>query len=391
MRTHIEISRAALSNNIKVFRKLVGKKPSSTEASPRRSKGERILSVVVKANAYGHGLVKASEIFLKAGADWLIVDSIEEGIELRESGIEAPILIVGYVPLKDLGKVFDHSFRIVIFNQQTAKKLSSLANSRRKKIKVHVKIETGTTRQGITPKEIIPFIKTIKSDYIDIEGALTHFANIEDVLEHDFADNQLDIFKATVELLKAHKLPLEYIHCANSAAAILFPKTYFNMVRVGIAAYGMWPSQETKLSAMRMHRNQLGLQPAMTVKSMIAQIKDVPAGSFIGYGCTYKTTKRSKIAVVPIGYYDGYDRKLSNTGYVLIHGKRAPVRGRVCMNMIMVDISDISNVRLEDPVVIMGKQRNENISAEQLGEWIGTINYEVTTRFREDLPRVVKK
>ncbi len=377
MRTSIEINRSALTNNIKVFRKLVGKK--------------RVLSVAVKANSYGHGLVEASGIFVKAGADWLIVDSVEEGIELREAGIDVPILIVGYVPLKQLGKLFDYDFRAVVYNKQTAKKLSTLANSRRKKIGVHVKIETGTTRQGVTPKEIIPFIKTIKSDYIDIEGALTHFANIEDVLEHDFADKQLDIFKSTVELLKAHKLPLKYVHCANSGAAILFPKTHFNMVRVGIGAYGMWPSQETKLTAMRMHRNQLGLQPAMTVKSMIAQIKDVPAGSYVGYGCTYKTTKKSKIAIVPIGYFDGYDRKLSNTGYVLIHGKRAPVRGRVCMNMIMVDISDISNVRLEDPVVIMGKQKSESITAEQLGEWIGTINYEVTTRFREGLPRVIKK
>jgi len=391
MRTSIEISRSALTNNIKVFRKLVGKKPSSAGAPPQRSKGERILSVAVKANAYGHGLVESSEIFLKAGADWLVVDSIEEGIELREAGIEAPVLIVGYVPLKQLPRLFEYNFRSVVYNTQTLKKLSTLANSRRKKIGVHVKIETGTTRQGVTPKEIIPFIKKIKSDYIDIEGALTHFANIEDVLEHDFADKQLDIFSSTVELLKAHKLPLKYVHCANSAAAILFPKTYFNMVRVGIAAYGMWPSQETKLSAMRMHRNQLGLQPAMKVKSIVAQIKDVPAGSFIGYGCTYKTTKKSKIAIVPIGYFDGYDRKLSNAGYVLIHGKRAPVRGRVCMNMIMVDISDIPNVRLEDPVVIMGKQKNEIISAEQLGEWIGTINYEVTTRFREGLPRIVKK
>jgi alanine racemase len=377
MRNYIEISRAALMNNIKVFRKLIGSK--------------RILSVAVKANAYGHGLETAAQIFLKAGANWLIVDSLEEGMALRTAGIAAPVLIVGYVPLSQLDKIFAYDFRLVVYNLQTVKKLSSLANRHKKKIGVHIKIETGTTRQGVTPKEIIPFVQAIKSKYVVIEGALTHFANIEDVLEHDFADQQLDIFRSTVELLQAHKLPLKYVHCANSAAAILFPKTYFNMVRIGIAAYGLWPSQETKLSALRMHRNQLGLQPALTVKSLVAQIKNVPAGGFIGYGCTYKTTKKSKIAVVPIGYYDGYDRKLSNTGYVLIHGQRAPVRGRVCMNMIMVDISDIPNVRLEDPVVLLGKQKNENISAEQLGEWIGTINYEVVTRFREDLPRIVRK
>lgn len=391
MRTIIEVSRAALTNNIKLFKKIIG--PTSPLGKPRGYVGAspRLLGVAVKANAYGHGLVEASQVFLKAGADWLIVDSVEEGAALREAGIDAPVLIAGYVPLADLEKVFDYDCRLVVYNKQTVKKLEQIAKKRKQIARVHLKIETGTMRQGIKPKEVIPLVRSIKSKYIEIEGAATHFANIEDVLEHEFAANQLDTFKAMVELLKANKVPLKYIHCANSAATILFPKTYFNLVRIGIAAYGLWPSPETKLSAVKMHRNQLRLEPAMTVKSMVAQVKEVAAGAFIGYGCTYKTTKKSKIAVVPIGYYDGYDRKLSNTAYVLIHGRRAPVRGRVCMNMMMVDVSDIPNVRLEDPVVVLGAQGKEEITAEQIAEWEGTINYEIVTRWREGLMRRVVK
>lgn len=377
MRTTIEISRSALTNNIKLFQKIIGR--------------DRLLGVAVKANAYGHGLVEAATVFQKAGADWLVIDSVEEGIILRRAGLSGPVLVVGYVPLHDLEKVFEYDFRLVVYNKQTVKKLEQIANQKKQIVRIHLKIETGTMRQGIMPKEVIPLVRSSKSRYLAIEGASTHFANIEDVLEHDFAAKQLDTFKATVELLKANKVPLKYIHCANSAATILFPETYFNLVRIGISAYGLWPSQETKLSAVKLRRNQLHLEPAMTVKSIVAQIKEVPARSFIGYGCTYKTTKKSKLAVVPIGYYDGYDRQLSNAAHVLIRGRRAPVRGRVCMNMLMADVSDIPNVRLEDPVVVLGVQRQEEITVEQLAEWAGTINYEIMTRWRETLERKIVK
>ncbi len=377
MRTLIEISRGAITNNVKVFRKLVGKK--------------KLLGICVKANAYGHGLVEVSEIALQAGADWLIVDSLEEGVNIREAGIEAPILIVGYVTLAELEKVFEYDFRITVYNKQTTKRLEQIAKKLKKSVRIHLKIETGTSRQGILPKEIIPFVKNIKSELVEIEGASTHFANIEDVLEPDFAEKQLETFKSVVELLKANKVKIKISHCANSAATILFPETYLDLVRVGVSTYGMWPSEQTRLSAHKKGRQEVSLRPAMTMKSIVAQIKDVPPGSCVGYGCTYEATKKTKIAVIPIGYYDGYDRKISNSGYVLIHGKRVPLRGRVCMNMIMVDISDIPNVRLEDPVVILGKQQSEEITAEQLAEWMGTINYEVTTKFRETLSRVVKK
>jgi len=178
-------------------------------------------------------------------------------------------------------------------------------------------------------------------------------------------------------------------HCANSAATMLFPKTYFDMVRVGISAYGMWPSNETRVAVAREVDREIVLEPVLTWKTLIAQIKDVPVGEYVGYGCSSRVSRDSKIAVLPTGYYDGYDRKLSNQAYVLINGKRAPLRGRVCMNMIMVDVTDIPESALEDEVVLLGSQGDETISAEQLGGWIGTINYEVTTRINERITRIV--
>ena len=180
----------------------------------------------------------------------------------------------------------------------------------------------------------------------------------------------------------------QYIHTANTAATILFPKTYFTMVRTGVGNYGLWPSNETRVSAQNEEKN-ISLQPIMTWKTRVAQVKNVPANSYVGYGCTYKTNHDSRIAILPIGYCDGYDRRgLSNTAYVLIQGKRAPVRGRVCMNMTMVDVTDIPGVKIEDEVVLLGRQGDEEVSADQLADWIGTIHYEVTTRINE---RIVRK
>jgi len=181
------------------------------------------------------------------------------------------------------------------------------------------------------------------------------------------------------------KIPLK--HSANSAATLLFPETHFEMVRPGIATYGMWPSDETFLSFSGERDAKISLVPALSWKTKIAQIKTVPSGEFIGYGCTYKTTRDSKIAILPVGYYDGYDRGISGA-HVLIHGKRAALRGRVCMNIIMVDVTDIPEASLEDEVVLMGKSGEEVISPEQFAKWAGTINYEVTTRINERIPRI---
>jgi alanine racemase len=199
---------------------------------------------------------------------------------------------------------------------------------------------------------------------------------------------QIERFLQADQLLKDNGITVKIKHCANSAATILFPKTHFDMVRVGIASYGMWPSKETYVSYLQERNSGFELTPAFTWKAKIAQIKNVPAGEFIGYGCAFKTTHDTKLAIIPVGYYDGYDRGISNN-YVLIHGKRAFLRGRVCMNMIMVDVTDIPEARLEDTVTLMGVDGEETITAEQFGTWAGTINYEVTTRVNDRILRAV--
>ena len=246
-------------------------------------------------------------------------------------------------------------------------------------MRVHLKAETGNNRQGLGEEELVNFAKFIQSfENIEIEGLTTHFANIEDTTDHSYAEKQLKAFKDIDEKLKNEGINIKIRHCANSAATILFSETHFEMVRVGLACYGMWPSEEVK-------NENLKLEPAFCWKSKIAQIKEIAAGEFVGYGCTFKTERKTKLAIVPIGYYDGYDRGVSGKAHVLICGKKAPVRGRVCMNIIMADVTDIPKAALEDEVILIGNE----ITAEMFAGWAETINYEVTTRVNERIPRIV--
>jgi len=365
--TWIEISREALSHNVKQFRDLVG--PNV------------ILSCCVKANAYGHGLVESAKVMLEAGADWLDVNALYEAEILRAAGIDTPIYVMGYVSLEELEKASDLDVRLVVYNRETIEKLEAIG----KPVKVHLKLETGNNRQGVREEDLPVFLDLFENTkLVQLEGVSTHFANIEDTLDHSFAMEQLARFKEM-----AAQFDVKIKHCANSAATMLFPKTYFNMVRVGIASYGLWPSNETRVAVEREVDFRIELKPVLTWKTMIAQVKDVPAGEYISYGCTAKMSRDSKIAVLPVGYYDGYDRGLSNQSYVLIDGQRAPLRGRVCMNMVMVDVTDIPGVKVEDEVVLLGSQGDENLSAEQMGSFIGTINYEISTRINERIPRIV--
>jgi alanine racemase len=373
----VEISRVALSNNINFFRELIG---------------DKLLGVCVKGNAYGHGLVECSKIFLDAGADWLLVNSLYEAKTLRENNIDCPIYIMGYVGLNSLEEAVDLNCKMVVYNLETIKKLGGIGEN----VCVHLKVETGNNRQGIPVENLIDFVSYIqKFQNIEIEGISTHFANIEDVTNHSFAKKQLEKFEEAYQLLKNAGFEIPIRHCANSAATILFPQTHFDMVRIGVAAYGMWPSEETFLSFKNAFEMKNGknlrsfLEPAFCWKTKVVQIKDVKQGDFIGYGCTYRAEKDIKLAILAIGYYDGYDRGLSNKSYVLIRGQKAPVRGRVCMNLIMVDVSDIPNVELEDDAVLIGRDGEENILVEQFAEWCETINYEVTTRVNDRIPRVV--
>jgi alanine racemase len=372
----IEIDRTALKHNIRQFRYLIG--------------DSRKMTVVVKSNAYGHGLVETSRLAAEYGADWLGVNSLEEAHKLREGGIDLPIILLGYVPITDLKKAVSDDLRLTVYNAETVEELAEITPALNKDAFLHIKTETGVFRQGVKEEDLLSFVERIqKYPHLKIEGLSMHFANIEDTTDHSYAQRQLEKFIEYVDLLGRNGINIPVKHVACSAAAILFPETIFDMVRVGIGIYGLWPSKETYLSCIQDKREPLDIKPVLTWKARVVQIKDVPEGAFIGYGCTYKTTRPTKLAVLPVGYYDGYDRLLSNTSYVLIAGKRAPVRGRIAMNFITVDVTDIPGVQLEDEAVLLGQQWQERISAEYLAFLCGTINYEIVTRINPNIPRYV--
>ena len=372
----VEISRRALAGNVARFKDHIGP-------------GVR-LAAVVKANAYGHGLREASQVVLEAGADWLAVNSLEEAAALRNAGVRAPMICLAYVPFALLEEAVMLDARLTVYNCETVDRLGAISGSLKRTARVHLKVETGTNRQGVWGPDLLHLAQAVrKYPCLELEGLSTHYANIEDVTEHRFAEQQLNSFHEACQLLEDNGIPVAIKHTACTAAAILFPRTLFNLARVGIGIYGLWPSKETKISALQAGIALNELEPVLTWKTRIAQIKNVRPGSAIGYGCTDLATQETRLAVLPVGYYDGYDRKLSSIGYVLIRGRRAPVRGRVCMNMSMADVTNIPGVALEDEAVLLGRQGSDSVSAETLAGKIGTINYEVVSRINPLIPRIV--
>jgi len=372
----VEVSRQALTDNVRRFKAHIGR--------------EVRLAAVVKANAYGHGLLEASRVALEAGADWLAVNSVDEAALLRSAGVQAPAICLAYVPLSSLEDAVALGVRLTVFNSETVDLLGAITDRLKRVARLHIKVETGTNRQGVRGEELLQLAQAVRRHpYLELEGLSTHYANIEDVTEHRFAEHQLRNFIEACSLLERSGILVPIKHTACTAAAILFPNTLFNLARVGIGLYGLWPSKETKISALQAGIALNELEPVLSWKTRIAQIKTVPSGATIGYGCTDLATQETRIAVLPVGYYEGYDRRLSSIGYVLIRGRRAPVRGRVCMNMIMVDITNIPDVKLEDEAVLLGRQGEDSVSAETLAGKIGTINYEVVSRINPQLPRIV--
>ncbi len=374
--TWVEVNGKALSDNVRRFKTHVG--PDTR------------LAAVVKANAYGHGLLEASRVALDAGADWLAVNTVEEAGMLRQAGIQAPVISLAYVPFSLLEEAVNLDLRLTVYNLATVERLGAITERTKRPANLHIKVETGTNRQGVRGEELLQLAQTIlKHPFLKLEGLSTHYANIEDVTEHHFAESQLNNFLEACALLERSGIRVPVKHTACTAAAILFRNTLFNLARVGIGLYGLWPSKETKVSAQQAGIALNELAPVLTWKTRIAQLKTVPSGATIGYGCTDLATRDTRIAVLPVGYYEGYDRRLSSIGYVLIRGRRAPVRGRVCMNMIMTDVTNIPDAALEDEVVLLGRQGADSVSAETIAGKIGSINYEVISRINPQLPRVV--
>jgi alanine racemase len=367
----IELSKSALSNNIGAFRRLL---------TPAQQ-----LLCVVKSNAYGHGMVPVAREALAAGASWLAVFSVEEGAMLREAGITAPVLVLGPSFGSQYLLAVKYQLQVTVASIDGIRNYTSTLTSER--IPVHLKLETGTNRQGILYSELQEVSSLILSSGIPVEGAYTHYADIEDTTDHAFASGQRGQFEKSLDRLRALGVQVALPHTACTAAAILFPNTYFGMVRVGIGTYGLWPSKETNVSAQNLGRAHLALQPVMNWKTRIAQIKTVPRGEYVGYGRTFRATRDTRIAVLPVGYADGYRRAFSNAANTLVHGMRARVVGRVCMNLMMIDVTDIPDVATGDVVTLLGTDGDDAVTAEQLAACAGTINYEIVTCAAPNAPR----
>jgi len=372
----VEVDGGALLHNLHAFRRRLG---SGVE-----------LSHVIKANAYGHGLeLVAREDEASGLVHSLSVISVEELVRVREAGVKLPVMILGYVPLSSWEAVVDAEGSPVIMNKESLLALSKEAARRGREVKVHLKIETGTHRYGIEESDIPEYLDILNElPGLRLEGLTTHFANIEDTTDHSFAHSQLSTFKRVLTQVREKGFPVPLPHAACSAAAILFPEAYFAAARVGIASYGLWPSKETKVSSTHVDGGQMDLRPVMTWKTRVAQVKTVKKGEFVGYGCSWRAPVDTRIAVLPTGYADGFDRANSNVAHVLVRGQRAPVRGRVCMNVTMIDVTHIPGTELEDEVVLIGHQGEETVSAEDHAGWCGTIAYEIVSRIAEHLPRI---
>ncbi|HET9943243.1 MAG TPA: alanine racemase [Terriglobia bacterium] len=371
MLTWIEIDTGAIGRNIEAFRSVV-------------SPGTAVMSIV-KGNAYGHGIEVVAPVAARH-ADWLGVNNLEEALAVRDLGIDKPVAILGHTELDRLDYVISGEFRQVVYREDVAVALARYAEMRGTKARVHLKVETGTHRQGVALDSLEAFVKELrKLSNLEVEGVYTHFANIEDTLDPAFAQFQIEEFRRALAIVQDSGARPSWIHASATSGALLYPEMGFNMIRVGIGTYGIWPSRETQLAARERGR-KIALTPAITWKTRIVQIKTIRSGEFVGYGLTYQASHPMKIAILPIGYYDGYDRKLSNSGRVLVGERAVPVIGRVMMNMIAIDVTD-ADVKVDDEVVLIGRQGKAEIRVEELAEKIGTISYEVVSRIHPGIPR----
>ena len=357
----IDVDTAALRSNMAAFASLV--------RPPAR------LLAVVKADGYGHGLEIAARAFLAGGATWLGVHSLPEAERLRTAGVTAPVLVLGPAPTAEAARAADLDCDLTVGS------LAALADAvAAGRGRLHLKVETGVNRQGIVEAELDAAMAMFAgAPQVRLAGLSSHFADIEDTTDHGYARRQRQRFDAWDAALagRGHQDLIRHMSC--SASTLLWGESHRDMVRVGIAAYGLWPSRETRVSARASGREDLPLRPAVTWSVRVSQVREVPAGDTVGYGRTWLAADDSRVAVLPVGYADGYPRALSSRAHVLLHGRRAPICGRVCMNLCMVDVSRIPGVAAGDRAVLLGGQGDDAITAEQMADWLGTINYEVLT------------
>ena len=344
-------------------------------------KGTKLM-VIIKADAYGHGAVPIAKALDEEWIDAYGVAIIEEAIELRAAGITKPILILGYTPKEQYSLVVAYDVTQTVFQYEMAEALSAEAVRQGRPAKIHIKIDTGMSRIGYpdSPESVKEIKQISQLDGIQIEGLFTHFARADET-DKSSTERQLQRFLDFTDILEREGISIPIKHASNSAGAIDHKRAELNMIRCGIATYGIYPSEEVS-------RTEVQLIPAMELITHVIYVKEVEAGVGISYGATYVTGRKTKVATIPVGYADGYSRNLSNTGKVIIHGQYAPIIGRICMDQFMVDVTDIDGVKQGDFVTLLGREGNSYISVEELAAWSHSFPYELVCNVGKRIPRV---
>lgn len=384
----VEINPKRLQNNVAIFDKFLTRFFKDRKIKPE-------IMAMVKSNAYGHGLVEAAKVFEKTKIKWLGVDNIDEGKVLREAGIKLPILILGYTPPEKFNDLVNYKLSQMICDKEAIDYADKLSLSQ--KLNVHLKIDTGMSRQGILPDQAKEYADVIrKCKNLNFEGIMTHFANADDLENRYYPNLQLKRFIKIIKDININHLNIKYCHAFNTLAVLTFLHnkinkelkrliySNLNLFRIGIGLYGLWPSPEFKK-----YFKNFKIKPVLSWKTRITQIKRIKKGSMVGYGITEKVKRDSKIAILPVGYFSGLPRHYSSIGSVLIKGKRCRILGRISMDLTTVDITELRDrVKIWDDVVIIGRQGRNEITAEEIADKCGTISYEIVSRINPLLPRI---
>ena len=372
--TTVEVNLSLIRHNLGEIRRLIGP-------------GPRIMAVI-KADAYGHGAIPVARTVLESGATFLAVARISEAVELRTAGIQAPLLLLGEVHAEQVPYLCHHDIRATVLSLDTARMLSREAVKQPRPLKVHIKIDTGMGRLGFLhhsgtagplSMDTMESIHTIHGlEGLKVEGIYTHFANA-DSQDKGHAREQFTLFSRLLDRLEARGIRPALCHAANSAAILEMPDTHLDMVRAGIAMYGLWPSNAVD-------HTRADLKPAMSIISRIIHLKEIPSGVGVSYGSTFKSSRKTRIATVPIGYADGYKRSLSSRGHMIVRGKRVPIAGRICMDFTMLDVGQVPQAQPGDEVILLGCQGKSRVSAEEIADICDTINYEIVASLTRRMP-----
>lgn len=377
-RTWAEIDLDAAAHNFRAVRQAVN--PGSK------------VCCVVKADAYGHGAVRMAQEYEALGADWFAVSNLEEALQLRLSGITRPVLVLGFTPAEEAISLAEHNISQCVYSSEYAEALSGCAQAAGVTVNIHVKIDTGMSRLGFYFQDIdrdggaLQQVKRVCTlPGLHPEGIFTHFAVSDGGVNGDaFTMRQFGCFKELIEALQREGITFELRHCANSAAIFDYPLSHFDMVRAGIVIYGLYPSADL--------RHRPDLHPVLSLRSVVSHVKTLKAGATVSYGRDFTADREMTVATIPVGYADGYPRRLSPGGaQVLIHGRRCPILGRICMDQLMADVSALDSVKIGDAVTLIGRDGEEEILADELAACEGTINYEVICGLSKRVPRVYLK